>query len=163
MELPARKRVSAAAVRETLGFMAVVASLLFVGLQIRQSTAIARGQARQDLAQLNQEWLVLQSTDSAFRSAFAKAWIEQTDSLTPDEALAASWAMRLNLRRLENAYFQFAEGLVDESALGSYGFQATAVFQSRSFREFWIIRRERAAYDPGFVEYFERRFEIVGP
>ena len=159
MDLPAKRPVSAAAVRETVGFIGVVASLVFVGLQIRQGTAIARGQARQELADLNQEWLILQSTDSVFRRTFAKAWIEQSDSLTSQEASTATWSMRLNLRRLENAYFQFAEGLVDESALNSYGFQAAATFQSKNFREFWA--RERNAYDPGFVRYFEERFEIA--
>lgn len=159
MALPATGRVSAAAVRETVGFIGVVASLVFVGLQIRQSTAIARGQARQELAGLNQEWLILQSTDSVFSRTFARAWIEQGDSLTSQEASTATWSMRLNLRRLENAYFQFAEGLVDESALNSYGFQAAALFQSSRFRELWV--RERNAYDPGFVRYFQERFEIA--
>jgi hypothetical protein len=70
----------------------------------------------------------------------------------------AAWSMRLNLRRLENAYFQFAEGLVDESALDSYGFQAATAFQTTRFRDFWIGRDERAAYDPGFVRFFEERF-----
>lgn len=69
----------------------------------------------------------------------------------------------MNLRRLENAYFQFSEGLVDESALSSYGFQAAATFQSAKFREFWVTRNERAAYDPEFVRYFEGRFEIADP
>lgn len=52
--------------RETVGLVAVVASLVFVGLEIRQNTAVARGQARQNLADLNQEWLRL-STAMAFR------------------------------------------------------------------------------------------------
>ena len=40
--------MSGKVVRETLGFLGVVASLMFVGLEIRQNTAVARGQARQD-------------------------------------------------------------------------------------------------------------------
>jgi hypothetical protein len=69
--------------------------------------------------------------------------------------------MRLNLRRLENVYFQYAEGLV-ESALGSYGLQRTTVsFQSTQFRDFWFTRNERTAYDPGFVQFFEERFGLA--
>lgn len=160
MDLPSKGRVSAAAIRETVGFIGVVASLVFVGVQIRQGTAVARGQARQELAVLNQEWLILQSTDSAFSRTFAKAWIEGSSSLTSHEMATAAWSMRLNLRRLENAYFQFAEGLVDESALDSYGFQAAAAFQSTQFLAFWVGRDERSAYDPGFVRFFEERFGI---
>lgn len=160
MELLTKRRVSAAAVRETVGFIGVVGSLVFVGMQIRQGTAVARGQARQDLAALNQEWLILLSTDSVFNRAFTKAWIEESDSLTPYEESVAVWSMRLNVRRLENAYFQFAEGLVDESALDSYGFQATVTFRSTKFRAFWVD--ERNAYDPDFVRYFEERFDLTG-
>jgi hypothetical protein len=36
--------MSGKAVRETLGFLVVVAGLVFVGLEIQQNTAIARGQ-----------------------------------------------------------------------------------------------------------------------
>ena len=108
----------------------------------------------------DQEWLILLSTDSVFNRAFSKAWIEGSDSLTPYEESIAVWSMRLNVRRLENAYFQFVEGLVDESALSSYGFQAAAAFKSASFRAFWV--NERNAFDPGFVRYFEDRFEIAG-
>lgn len=148
--------MSGKGVRESVGFLGVVASLVFVGLEIRQNTATARGQARQELAALNQEWLILQSTDSEFSNLFRRAWVDE-DSLSPGEAWRASWAMRVQLRRLENVYFQFAEGLVDESALGSYGFQATQVFKTDAFNRFWRTADEREAYDPGFVRFFEAR------
>src|SRR5919109_1175556 len=80
-----RHKVSAAAMRETLGFIGVVASLIFVGMEIRQNTAVARGQARHDLAALNQEWLILQTADSVFNDLYRRAWIEP-DDLTPSEA-----------------------------------------------------------------------------
>ena len=146
--------------RETLGVLAVVASLVFVGLEIRQNTAVARGHARQELAALNQEWLILQSSDSTFNDIYRKYWIAADSSLTASEITRASWGMRLNLRRMENVFFQFKEGLVDESALQSYGFQvASALFQSPRFMEFWVTRDERRAYDPDFVQFLEERFK----
>lgn len=146
--------------RETLGVLAVVASLVFVGLEIRQNTAVARGQTRQELAALNQEWLILQSTDSTFNDIYRKYWIVEDSTLTEIEIGRATWGMRLNLRRMENVYFQFKEGLVDESALRSYGFQvASALFRSPRFTEFWGTRDERRAYDPDFVKFLEERFK----
>jgi hypothetical protein len=121
-----RGKMTGKDLRETLGFIFVAASLVFVGLEIRQNTAVARGQTRQELAALNQEWLILQSTDSAFLDIFRKAWLGLDTTLTASETVRAVWAMRLNLRRLENVFFQFQQGLVDESALGSYGFHASS-------------------------------------
>ena len=152
--------LSSQAIRETLGFVGVVASLVFVGLQIRQNTAVARGQARHELAALNQEWLILQSTDSVFNDVYRRAWIEEGGILNSSESARATWGMRLNLRRLENVYFQFVEGLVDESALSSYGFQGSNSFQSAQFKDLWFNRNERQAYDQGFVRFFEERFGL---
>jgi hypothetical protein len=72
-ERSAKRSTSAQAIRETLGFVGVVASLVFVGLEIRQNTAVARGQARHELAALNQEWLILQSSDSVFNEIYRRA------------------------------------------------------------------------------------------
>jgi len=73
--------MSSKAVRETVGFLGGVASLVFVGLEIRQNTATARGQARQELAALNQEWLIQRSTATDFQAtqvfktdAFDRFW-----------------------------------------------------------------------------------------
>ena len=49
--------MSGKAIRETVGFLAVVASLVFVGMEIRQNTQVARGQTRIELTALNNEFL----------------------------------------------------------------------------------------------------------
>lgn len=41
--------MSGEALRETLGFIGVVASLVFVGIEIRQNTIVARAAAYQDI------------------------------------------------------------------------------------------------------------------
>lgn len=153
------KRISGEAIRETVGIIGVVASLIFVGTEIRQNTTVARGQTRQDLAELNQEWLILMSTDSVFLSTFYKAWVEQNTDMNEIEVMRAHFAMRLHLRRLENVYFQFAEGLVDASALHSYGFQAGPLFSSEAFLNFWDA--EQDGYDPRFVRYLDQRLRAA--
>ena len=154
------RRVSGQAIRETIGIIGVVASLVFVGLEIHQNTAVARGQTRQELAALNQEWLILVATDTVFDSAFRKRWVEPNASPTPSEVFRADFGMRINLRRLENIYFQFEEDLVDRSALKSYGFQVSPVYQSPKFKEWWFAGKEREAFDPNFVSYFEEHFNL---
>ena len=44
--------------RDAVGLLAVVAGLVFVGFEIQQNTAVARGQTRQELAIQFQDWLV---------------------------------------------------------------------------------------------------------
>ena len=137
----------------------MVASLVFVGLEVQQNNQLARGQARQALAELNQEWLVLQSQDSAFNAIYTKVW-QSDEELTEQEWSRGTWMMTMHLRRMENIFFQFSEGLVDESALHSYGLQTAANdMDTPRFRRYWIEDEWRAGFDPGFVSFLENQIE----
>ena len=142
-------------VREVVGFLGVAASLLFVGLEIRQNTAAARGQTRQDLAALNQEWLTLLAADSAFSELYFRAWSEDGE-VAPHELRRVEFMIVLEMRRLENVFFQHREGLVDDSALQSYGLQDLDIAHPR-FREWWVDQGWRSAFDPEFVSFQESR------
>ena len=151
--------MSGKAFRDTIGFTGVVVSLVFVGLEIQQNTAVARGQTRQDLAALNHEYLLLRVTSPELNDLMSRAWVEEGD-LTGFEPNQANWMMRLILRRLENVYLQYSEELVDESALNSYGLLRNPIFEGVRFRDFWVTRDEHAVYDSEFVRFFEDRLGL---
>ena len=70
---------------EIVATVGVVISLLFVGYEIRQNTAMARGQARQELAALNQEWLLTLGQDAEYEALW-NAWLPRSDvTLTEDQ------------------------------------------------------------------------------
>ena len=140
--------------KEPAAAIGVILSLVFVGLEIRQNTRVARGEARNALAELNQEWVMLQAQDSTFSALWTKRWVEP-DSLSESERTRAGWMMIMHLRRLENVYFQYTEGLVDESALNSYGLQATELYTSDEFEAFWS--EYRVGFAPEFVAFLDER------
>jgi hypothetical protein len=146
------------AARETLAIVGVVASMVFVGVEIRQNTAATRGQTRQELAALNQDWLTLLTADREFADLFDRAWAKFGD-VSPAEEARVEIMMVLQFRRLANVFFQFQEGLVDESALKSYGLQriTSSTFDQPRFQAWWIERGWRDAFHPEFVEFIETR------
>jgi len=147
--------MSKEAIRETVGVLGVVASLLFVGLEIRQSTAVARGQTRQELEAMNQAWLTQITADPSYSDLWYRAWIAG-GQIAPDEEYRAAMMMTQFMRRLENIYFQHAEGLVDDSALRSYGLQDIGVFFAMErFQEWWIEKQWRQRFHPEFVQFVE--------
>jgi len=150
--------MSGKALRDTVGFLGVVASLVFVGLEIRQNTAVARGQTRQELALEFQDWLELRATVEGVDDLFNRAWVEEGE-LTPGEFRRAVLLMRIFLTRLENVYLQVGEGLVDDSALRSYGWAAGQYFGSGRFHRWWAI--SSVAFDPAFVAFFNERFGLA--
>ena len=124
--------------KETVAIAGVILSLLFVAYEIRQNTQVVRAQARHELAALNQQWPTLLSQDSTINSIFFKVWADMDAELTESEMSRATAMMTLNLRRLENVYFQYSEGLVDEAALRSYGGQLSTLYKSPRFKKYWM-------------------------
>ena len=154
--------MSGTAVRETLSVLAVLAGLAFVGVEIRQNNSLARGQARQDLADATEEWIQTLTQDPEYYEVWDRAWI-RCEELEGTEARRASLMMLGLLRRQENVFFQYREGLVDESALASYGAgQAAPHFQCPRFRELWRGQRS-TTYDPEFVDFFDNSMELRAP
>jgi hypothetical protein len=149
--------MSKKAIRETVGVLGVVASLLFVGLEIRQSTAVARGQTRQELEAMNQAWLTLITADPYYSDLWYRAWVTDGE-IAPDEEYRAAMMMTQFMRRLENIYFQHAEGLVDETALRSYGLQDIGTFFAMDrFQQWWVEKRWRQSFHPSFVAFVEEQ------
>ncbi|MFV1988846.1 MAG: hypothetical protein ACC682_16360 [Gemmatimonadota bacterium] len=142
---------------ETIGFLGVVASLIFVGAEIRQNTTVARGQARQALAEINDDWLSHLTTDVVYSDLWYRAWEVEGD-VAEGEVYRAGMMMTQFVRRLENVYFQYKEGLVDETALRSYGLQNfEALFEFPRFQEWWIDGGWRSGFHPDFVAFVEAR------
>lgn len=143
--------MSKAAIRETIGFLGVVVSLLFVGLEIRQNNAIASAQTRQALASEYREfWLSL---------AFSGQLEEVSGPALAGSDTKASIVQWVRMRLLENVYDQYREGVVDESVFLGYGWRGDPEFKTSEFSEWWAQRRDR--FDPGFVSEFEKRQGIA--
>jgi len=139
--------MSRQAIRETVGFLGVVASLLFVGLELRQNNTIARAQTRQALTSEYREFWMALATDDRLDEIRGPELGGQ-DSRTS----IVQW---VRLRLLENVYHQYHEGVIDESVFVGYGWAGDPEFSTPEFRTWWTERRAR--FDPGFVAEFERR------
>ncbi len=147
--------MSREALRETIGFAAVVASLVFVGWEIRQNTAVASGEARQALAALQQDYLLTLAQDGELNEIFREWSSAEPRDLSPSEQDRGSNVMIAWLRQLELIYIQYEQGLADASVLDSYGIASPAAFSGPLFREAWTGWRSQ--FHPGFADFFEER------
>ena len=146
---------SALRLREVVGVLSVVLSLLFVGWEIRQNTKVARGQTRVELTAMNNEFLERIRSDPEFSELWRTAWL---DEAILDEAAEyrIEFMMMQYLRLLENVHLQYQEGLLDREALDSYGFLGfDDLFISHPrFARIWEPRQ--ASFDPAFVAFLEK-------
>ncbi len=105
--------MSGKAIRETLGFLAVVAGLVFVGVEIQQNSRSVQVAAYQDLiAQISAlNTLVIENPD------FAELVVGSRESLTPVQQLQHTALLWLLFRHGDMAYYQYERGVLDDDRL----------------------------------------------
>ena len=137
-------------IAEIMAATGVILSLLFVALEIRQNTSSIRAQTRQQLSDASAELLLAFATTDLgpLWGRFARG-----DSLTQAEMSRVGPALVAAVRGLENVYLQTREGVIDESALVSYGWRGSIMYRSEAFAEWWASNRDR--FNAEFVEVFE--------
>ena len=88
----------------------VIITLIYLAIQIRQSSKIARASLRQSLAENQFAVLALRATDPVIRTAFRKASV--SEELTKDEEAALSAYAIAGIRQWEALYSQYEQGMI---------------------------------------------------
>lgn len=95
------------------GQFGVIASLVFVGWQVKLDNDIAKSATYQARSAVAAEFYWTFATDPVTRSALSKMGQGITE-LTDEETLAASWIWRSGKELLQNSYYQYQNGNLDE-------------------------------------------------
>jgi len=91
--------------------IAVAITLIYLAIQIRQGSKIARASLRQSLAENQFAQLTLRATDPVIRTAFRKASV--SEELSKDEAAALFDYAVAGIRQWEALYSQYEHGMVE--------------------------------------------------
>jgi len=98
---------------EVIGIFGVIMSLIFVGLEMRQSQEIALSAAYQARADSSMEIRMAALESESLQTANAKLREGQGfESFTPEEYSAMTALMGGNLVYLENMHYQFINGFI---------------------------------------------------
>ena len=139
---------------EVAAVTGVLLGLVFVGVEIRNNTAVARAEASREVSAQNIESLMQTTMDPDLNRLWMAEWTEEyvsgLDEADQHRIFMLSIALTL---RLETVYLQVNEGVLDSARLGSYGMVQPKV-REPWFRSFWD-GTYRDLLDPGFVAYFE--------
>lgn len=98
------------AISEGLGAIAVIVSLFYVAVQIRQNTRVMRAAAKQSLTDSSQAYIYKLVDNSDI-------WLKLTkgvDAATPDEDVKMSLLVRAMLRGFEAQCYQYDAGLLED-------------------------------------------------
>jgi len=132
--------------------LAIVSSLIFVGLQMRQqireqriSRATERGRM---IMELNRDWIANKDT----RAVVMKT-IQAPEDLTPDEIAVAEAYWRSSMQIHLITYAEIRSGYVDEEVQVSGRVRRRLNAGGKAFDRWWA--RMKPTYGEGFQAYFE--------
>lgn len=126
-------------VGQTIAVVAIVVSLCFVGLQMRQNDRTARAQIHQQIADAYNSMILTSAIDggSLFRAALSEKGIEEIgdEDLDNLSALLVTW-----YKWFENAYFQHKNGFLTDEYFEAYRRHMIAVYHWPAVQIWWRAR-----------------------
>ena len=147
--------MSGKAVRETLAALGVIASLVFVGLEVRQNSLSVQAATYQDLiAQITQ--LNLMEIENPEFGALARTAFDASASLDDAQIDQMTPYLWLLFRHGDLAFAQYERGLLSEERLQSVMMPLTA----RLSRP-WIQERWAAFHRVGFVPSYQSLVDSI--
>jgi len=142
-----------------IGGIAVVITLLYLAVQIRQNTRSTRTQSWQAAVAAASDWSreVGMNPDSCrIISQGSLDW----GSLSDIERVQFNLIMNSFLRNCENFHYQYINGTIDESTWSGWAQRTIAVLDPPGARAWW--EAARTAYSPEFQQFL-REARPAGP
>ena len=146
---------------QTIAVIALVGSLVFVGLQMREQNKQSRLEAVRQLGELFDAWWEISVSQDKNADMFAKVAYDGFESV--DELLRARFAatMQRILRRWEIVYFYYTEGRLNPELWRSNEKALAPMTLWKGFREYWAIRRDW--YSAEFADYIDSVMSKTNP
>ncbi len=139
---------------ELIAAIAVVISLIFVGLQIKENTIATEAATYQDTVAYDIEILLnMGSTPEMARVFFT--FLEDPESLDEDEYLQGRTLLSATVRHLENLYLQHEAGMLSDEAWATREGLVRNVALSPGFDRM-ISGPIGQNYTGSFIDYAER-------
>jgi len=136
---------------EVLGVLGVIASMIFVGVEIRQNTYAVRGATLHAVSQQSLDLVMAGVDNPELRSAVSAA---RENRLSPEQKDLMNWFFAAKLRADENRFRQVELGILDASTFQQLSNHMA--YRVPQFAEYWALRGEN--YAPDFQELVIREF-----
>jgi hypothetical protein len=145
---------------EAIGMLSIVASLIFLALEVRQSNLATLIDARDSAAQGHIEYLSLGIDTDTLMHAIEKTLNESPVELTGLEKLSLETMVRVLWRHYDRLYFLYRSGVYTEAEWTGY---ESALVSNWSKDANWIDRNiiqpnweeSKRALSPDFADYVD--------
>jgi len=141
-----------ASVAEVFGAVAVVVTLIYVGLEVNDSARAVRSASATDMASQAHDWYLEVAMDPAARALMLKGQ-NDPDSLTPEERLGFMYMIHAFAVVVQNSWYLAQEGTLDEELEQTLTNTIANVRELPGFLAFWESRQN--LFKPAFREFMD--------
>jgi hypothetical protein len=139
------------------GVAAVFASLIFVGIQIREQANATRAQTEQAIAS---NWLGVAEVISSNAEAFGAGLVSSNATfadLSDAERMRFMTTIFALFKHYENMYLQFQKGRIREAEWQPWSNHAQMYFHQPGVQNWWQLRK--SAFSPVFCAFLDECVE----
>ena len=142
---------------EILGLVALIGSLIFVGIEVRQNSLAVRGATHQSISEQVTKLYMHVATNERLSKLVSKMLPGDTSSdnlrnqLNAADELSLDFTVLTGLRRIENIYLQESDGILSNKAFERIGLE---FYQTPFSRETW--EKYKTGFDKTFINFFEK-------
>ena len=144
------------AIGEIIGAAAVVATLGYLAIQMRQANLHAKSQVRQRMIEQTQDELYIAVSDPSIHELFVR-----DETLDPNEQVKLNAYLVSFMRQREWEWFQYEDGVIDKRAHESYYAVIPLLLGTERTRRWWE-RVGKSGFDKGFVLEVNERLKSSG-
>ena len=141
------------AIAQIASGIAVIASLIFVGIQIRQNTLATRAQIRENIMS---DWTSMGQLLMTNPRVFAIGLSGSDDdynSLSDTDKITFMTQALVIFKHYENMFLQYDAGFLSKENWDAWSTHAVMYFNQRGIQNWW--RARRIAFTPKFREFLE--------
>ena len=142
---------------EILGLVALIGSLIFVGIEIRQNSLAVRGATHQSISEQVTKLYMHVATNERLSKLVSQMLPSDTsddnlrNQLNAADELSLDFTVLTGLRRIENIYLQESDGILSDKAFERIGLE---FYQTPFSRETW--EKYKTGFDKSFINFFEK-------
>ena len=137
---------------EALGALALVLSLVFVGVQIRESNRATRSAMASAIIDSTSAWYVEIGNDGT-SSALIYHYFRDPNSLSVEERFQAAMNLHGIFLIFQNSYYLANEGTLEQSILHSLTAAIVGIKEQPGFHLYW--KQRRSLFTEGFQEFID--------
>ena len=141
---------SIAVIAESVGALAVVVSMLYLAIQVRENSRFARASIYQSTTEMMSSFVKLLGQDKGLSQLYFTG-LMRPEELAEDERLQVNSLFAYSLAAQENLFIQHKYGFTPDMSQDRWEFLLGGQLQTRGGALFWSTNQRQ--FNPDFVAY----------